>query len=982
MSSLGRAASSALVCLLFGCASNSPSSGQTGSPNKEDPPSYDTPHPTPPGEGGGVGNHTAGPGGNNLLPHGKPHARAVEVDSVLLVGGPGLGLFDISGTDGPELVGRWQEDSLVVQIESSSLERVAVVASSDVELSQATIPEQTVPSQVTRLVELDASDPSAPRELRAVELSENTADVVATDSGYSLVGAGSTPSEQRCGVVYNESFGFGYPEDAWLSRLEPQGSSFALADDRHFGSGYFEISSDRRYAVFVPALDELSTDPVLEVVELDTLETVAKLTVPATALAPNDLHGVAADVRGDLAVLSGFGQLLLYDLVRGELVQTADAGAAVQGLSFVADDTVVVDGADGVFAVDRASDPIALEFLPASGRSAGLHVGVFRPFADGFVEVTATNQDRSTLVAVRYGAPDGGALVATDEVSTELPYYYAPEMSLGPQPFPWVVGDATLALDYEVYDDTRGADDYFLGTVTGGSDGALLVSDPIQLEGHYGDLVPFEGGVGYASTEAFEAFGVESNADGARLIPQGATRLGLIDVWFEVEHAGLVFAKHRNSYGRTDVSYRPSGSFAPTFLDVPHRTDALVPLDATHLAVVGLATGSECQGAEAIPECGIGGTGLVQPNGLSVLAIDGTDARVVGSSGLEPKGSSPPEGIQRRLDWTGFLPLTSEQWLLVARVQDSCNSFESCETLGVEPFVDDGSFSSPGSEGECVDGDCTPQPDPTQPWVSGYKQSTWLVPLSLEDPEHPTLAKPTEGGIESDLYDETKRRSLAPQLLHAPDSGELDVWGYAWEQPLYGPEGNSLPNQYGDPVSKNWLQLFSLKNGKATFKDAINVPGQVLLLGSAEWAHSDDARYSAFSLGAAYRDEGQPYFTLSRLSVESDRAIVTETLELESAAYDGWAQGSRVALLQRPLDPCESDASYSLTVVDADGDDLVRSTPLELAPGSWGFDRSGEPSSDPDLLYVAGGPAYGRARAVVDIGQDPPKLVRYETYEW
>lgn len=972
MTTVGRAASCALCCFAIGCAASPPSSGQTGSPNKEDPPSYETPHPPPPGEGGGViGGDSGSPPGGGILPRGKPEPRGMEIDDLLLVAGSGLGLFRLSD-EGTEFAGQWEPESEVTQLAASALDRVSLVVTTDVKLREPSIPEEPVPQRRARLVELDASDPAAPAVLREFALSPNVVRVVATASGHTLIGGDLAEQEPRCGggLLGEQSRPV---RETWLTKLEPAGSGFSVASERRFGSGYFELGTDREHAVFVPALHEATDDPVLEVVEMESLDTVATLTVPRAELDPNSSF-LGADVRGGLALVTGWERLFLYDLSSGALVQTIGTAGPITGVSFVADDYAVADGAPGVFVLDRTSVPAAVGFLPTSGRSADLPTGVLRAFGDGFVELTATNADSSRLVAIRYTLLDG-QLDATAEAHTEVPHYvsaYAP----GQDNFQWVVDteSATLAVDFEVFDEARGDDDYFLGAVQGTEGGSLVASEPLMIEGRYGDPVFFDDRVGYASPEFFESFGVESQSEALRLIPQGATRLGLLGVRFEVEHAGRVFAMHRNSYGRTDVSHRSPDSSDPTFIDLPHRTEALLPIDETHLAAVGYALSSDCaEGPQ--PECGIGGTGLVQPNGLSVLSVDGDNVAVVTSMALEPEGSSPPDGAHRTVYWNGVLTLADDQWLLVASVLDSCDSVESCEALGVEAVIEEGTPAGPPG---CAGEDCPeepPLPDPTE-YVSGRRDSNWLVPVDLRDPGRPLLGKPTEGGLHNYVGEETL------SLLHVGDNGgTAETWGYASQERLYTPEGNSELNEYGHEITRNWLQLFTLEDRKPRFGDPINVPGQVVLLGRGGWAHAADATHSAFSLAAAYDANGTAYATLTRLALESDRATVTEVLSLEARAYDAVGQGSRVVLVERPLDVCDPDASYALTVVDVAGEQFVISRPLALAPGTWGFDRYSLPSSEPGLVYVTGGPA-SPGRAVVDITTDPPEVVRYETFEY
>jgi len=685
-----------------------------------------------------------------------------------------------------------------------------------------------------------------------------------------------------------------------------------------------------------------------------------------------------------------------FDEGSGDVLATFPTVNPPASVRFVADDLAAVDAGGGMIGIDGSTAPPGVIWIPTTGGPS--NPGMLYPFAGGFIELSATNENSSYLVATLFDGDVGaGPLEAVSQLVTDLPFRF----EVGETPYVgggWDVDpdSGVIAFSRERYDELEGEDHYQMMALVGDGD-RLLASDWVDVETKYGGPIVEGDQVLYSSNASLERFDVVKSDEAVSLAAESALHVGLQDVWFEVEHGGYWLAKHRNSYGATRVSVRASYAAAPVYVDVPYGVDSIVPLDDDHVAVLGLQLPAECEIAAAeaggaFAECGPGGGGEPEYNGVSVISL-GPEPTLVGSAPLSTFMGDPlPEGAERRVRWTGHLRLSDSQLVMLANVYEGCRTLAACEALDVTPRVYDESTMGGGSSGSAPGG-CSgegcpepmpaPTPEPEGPFVDGSRSTEWLVPIDLRDVENPAVGEPVAGGVQDEIPGEFYRYGVEPWLLHGTEPG---TFAYGSVESLYDANGNSLVNEYGHALQRNYLQLFEASSGSLAFGDSVNVPGHALLLGPPAWAGDAKAEHTLFALGGSYEPERDAQFApdLLRLSVRGGGAYVTERLALPSGAYVGVGRGSRIALLRLPEDYCAEDARFELRTVDASQSQLSLSDPLILEYGGWGWhlaDWAPQPEDD-GLLHLFGGPAANNGRAVVDITGDAPEVVRYESFEW
>ncbi len=980
----------ALGLLLAGCSSTpNAASGQTGSPNNDEPPIYDTPV-VPPPEGapdGSTGEGGVG-GGNDILPHRAPKEQPHRVEDTLLLGSDGLLIVD--GNDPSVLLGRWGQGTQVEVVRADSLAEVAVVVYGPRDFAGDTIPEAPLSRQSIQLVVLDLSDPASPSERGRLELPLDTATVLGAGDGYTVVG-GSTPREPReCGS-YGEIgvFSYFYASDPWLRLVTWEGPELEVSDERHFETGYWELSGDERLVFLISgSVDSPELTGEVEVIDVPSLATAFSVNLPPAMLGTN-WNSLTLDERNGVLLATGASAIFAFDSETGDELATLPLTTQPSSVRFLDDELAAVDGGGGLVRLDSSTSPPTVSWLPTVGGAS--IAGILQRFGDGFIELSATNENSSYLVTTLFdGNLDGGELQAQSQLTTEVPYRIEVGDAYSARR-PWATDEQSglLALVNDTYDEQSGQDSFRVMALAA-TNGQLQASDWHDVEGKYGQPLVEQQRIYYASPAGLEVLEATQDGSGLSLSVDEPIVVGLQDLWFEIEHAGYWIAKHRNNYGATRVSVRPSQDAGPTYVDVPYRTDAIVPLDDEHVAVLGLELPAECEIAaaktgEAFAECGPGGSGEPQYNGISVVEL-GTEPRLVGSTQLSTfLGSPGPEGVERRIHWSGHLRLSDSELVLLAKVYEACRSTESCEALGVEPRVYEQSASGGGASSTpagCAGDGCPepePEPEPEGPYVEGSRSSDWLVSVDLSDPTDPRIGEPVVGGLPDRLAQEFYRYGIAPWLL-----ADGNLLAYTSQENLYDATGNSLRNENGDPIERHFVQLFEASADGLSFGEAINVPGTALLLGPPQWANDDQAEHSLFTFSGGYGDNGEAREELVRLSLRDGGAYVTERLALPRRAYSAVARGSRIVLLGAPLDYCADDAVFELSLIDASADELSVSEPLSLDYDGWGWHLAewAPQPDDPDLLHLFGGPAQNNGRALIDVTGDVPEVIGYETFEW
>ncbi len=939
-------------------------SGQTGSPASE-PPEYETPDRKPPEQpgGGANGENPDSPSPPEQVlprPAPAPGGTALVGDRLLVSARGSLAVMDVSTPTAPSLLGRLPIEGETALLQARSLDRVVVSAHSAPHGSFEQIPEADVPSVQHELLEVDATDPAAPVIVRRDIVPEGAAGVVVRDGGYTALGGNVEDGPPTCAP---EGGGLLLPElpaapkpivSLWLQRF---GADAQGGETRgEFGPGHWLLASDETHAIRVasPSNSPVSGDLSLEVVNLSSLETVFQVTVGETALgAPLSLWP-SADLSGGVLVVAAGPRLLAFDIATGDPLLPVTTSSAVQGLRFLDADTIGLDAAGSPLArLDRQGAAPALSLVPVS---AGQFVGSLTPFGDGYISVEGTGGGPSPqlLRASSYRIDETGTLGLVDELQTD--WYFSTNWHNGT---PWHVDSASARLTYVMpVDNTDAARIGVIRLAAGELQSSSLATverlPPAPLV--HGDAVlAFSRGL-LEPMRITESFGLEA---------MEPTTLALDGVWFEVEHAGLIFARHRKDTGESFVSVRTGTFGEPRYLELPHAVDALLPIDDDHLAVFGFSVGGLCDTLRASnpdewPECGPN-----RGNGVTILGIDGPQVAVGETIELSSfMAGQPPQGVIRSLDWHGYLGIAPGKWALWGDFRDECHSQASCAALGVPSYT---SIGSPG----CSSGQqCDPGPIEL---VSGYYNASWLFVLDVSDPDAPVLAPAVREGAElrpaNEAYVDLQRLLLGYQRPNGA------VWAYPHQEYVANADGNWVDDGHGGSLSRWYLQLVEAEDGSVSFGEHINVPGETVLL----TAGAGSGEHVAYVLEPRYDgDTDGQSVALDRVRIEDGGAFVEERLDVGQRLLATRATEGFIAVLTAPEEFCTEDTRYQLRAADVRGASLALSQPLELpvpeSHVSWYI--SGSP--EPGVIELSGGPARFAGRLSVDVTTDPPTLLSYE----
>jgi hypothetical protein len=439
----------------------------------------------------------------------------------------------------------------------------------------------------------------------------------------------------------------------------------------------------------------------------------------------------------------------------------------------------------------------------------------------------------------------------------------------------------------------------------------------------------------------------------------------LEDVYFEVQHAGLIWARHRTDYGKSSLSVRAGEHDEPTVVDLPHAVDAIQPIDASHVAVFGFSVPGMCDTwRDSSPDLALE-CGLNAGNGVSIVAVDGGVTRVVRSIPLSSSlGGAAPAGIEQSLEWHGFLPLQSSKWALWGNLQQTCSSEATCKALGVR------ASRGYGNGGCSSEQTCSNEP---VEFISGYRNESWLFPLDLSDPEAPALGAAVRPGPQLSASADIGI-DLAPQLL-GYDTSDGRVWAYSVDEPVTRDDGSYAPDARGQTLHRWYMQLVDDLSGQPSFSDKVSVPGQPVLLAAGTLAEGS-AEHTAFTLEPRYTTGDEQSVQLHRSRVSDGLARIDQSLDLGPNVIDARAVGEWIAVLDGPADYCAGDAAYSLRVVDASQPTLRASAalPLPLSDGyGWGFILDQTASGE---VQLRGGPVVGGTLSV-DLTSDPPRIAGY-----
>ncbi|MEO8185368.1 MAG: hypothetical protein ABI895_41700 [Deltaproteobacteria bacterium] len=972
------------VCLLAACAAES---GQTGSPVSQPPPPYQSPERKQPERPGSGGVDSGGGEGSrpNAVPRPLPRPGSTTLlGTTLVIAEHGdLAFVDASNPSQPRVVahalldddagpahGEAIDSSL---LRADSLERLVLGVGLTLHAADSQLPSGVVPRSAQQLVQVDASDPSAPRIVSRTVIPQDTIEIAVRREGYTALGAqtaASVPPLSSCGVGGGGlaiDLALPLPEVIGLW-LETFGPDSANPRRREFGAGHWIVSSDESHAVRigVPAQQSPTGSFEIELVRLDSLETVFQ-----TRLAPADLGtplGAAfgADYSDGVLVLAGGSRLLGFDIASSAPLPPLATPGPVESLRFLNASQIVLESSGAALAeLDRSASSPALRLVPlAPGTPL---TGTLQPFGNGYLALDGTGGPNPLLRATSYAIDGSGALVLVDQLQTN--WYFGTNFYNG---VPWRVDRATQRLSYSL--PANDSDAGFTGLIQGNA-GQLSASElapTVRMSAaaqFYGDtLLGFAGGV-------LQPITIQPAAAGPQLLPQPAHTVVLEDVWFDVRHAGLIWARHRSDTGKSWLSTRAREYAEPTPLELPHAVDSIVPIDATHVAVLGLSVTGMCEyWRETYPNDAWSECGPNAGNGVSIVAVDAGAPRVVRtiplSSFLE---GHPPPGIGQSIDWQGYLAVDAGQWALWGRFRQECSSKASCESLGVPSYT---SYGTSGcSSGQTCD-------TGTHELVSGSRTESWLFPLDLSDPQAPALEPAVRAGGElRDAYELAANPDLA-QLLLGYSAAQGRVWGYAVDDYVFDSNGNSVTDSHGQSLHRWFVQLVDQRSASPSFGPRVNVPGEAVLLAPGDLAGGNTVGalvdHTVFTVEPRYDEQGEQSMWLHRVRVTDSSARIDQSLELGPDVIDARGVGQHIAVLSGPVDYCVDGAMYRLQVVAAEDALLHPSVALELPAGS-GFGWSVLPNQTQNgVLQLGGGPALGGGTLTVDLTTDPPSVLRYE----
>lgn len=958
------------------------SSGQTGSPVSEDPtrdlPPYQTPgRRDPERPGGGTNEGGSGTGRPEAVPRPTPRPGSTALlGDTLVVADRGVVVFlDVSTPSTPRVVGhaelsnqpgaaRWEPISATL-LKADALDRVVVSVTLEPHASEPALPTAIVPRSVQELWLVDGSNPSAPRIVSRTPVPTDALELAIHGDGYTALGArvasqSDTLPSAGCGsgLLLEDLPSFQpTPEISglWLERVAAQGSS----QRRELAGGYWNISSDQSHAVRIglPAHTLPTGSFEVELVSLSTLETVFRTTLTPADLGTPLSAALGADFADGVLIVAGGSRLLGFDVASGSALPAVVAAGRIESPRFLDSNEIVLEGGGAALAsLDRSGATPALSLVSiAPGTPLG---GPLMRFGDGYLALEGTPEPTQLLRATSYRRDDSGTLVLVDQLQTN--WFFRSDYD-GTRP--WHVDSAAQRVTYARPDrDGAGFTSMILG-----NQGQLTASASLPTPAVAPALLVGDTLLGF-SEGRLQPLQLDDSASPPALseLPVART-VALADVRLEVQHAGLIWSRHRKDTGETSLSVRAGEYGEPTHIELPHAVDTILPIDPTHVAVFGFSVTGLCDtwrdtNPDFAFECRANAG-----NGLSVVAIAGGQPRVTRSLPLSSfLEGRPPTGIEQSIDWLGYLPVGPGKWALWGDMQQRCGSAESCAELGVP------AYTSYGVSG-CSSGQtCSSE---TLELISGQRSESWLFPLDLSDPDAPSLQGAVRAGAQLTAGGELGA-DLGPQLL-GYDAADGHVWGYAVDEPVYGTDGNSVFDAAGHGLHRWYLQLVDDRSAEPRFGARVSVPGQAVLVGSGALA-GGSAEHTAFTLQPRFDGQDHQSLWLERTRIEDNVARVDTSLELGPNAIDARGVGDWIAVLSGPADYCAADGQYELRVVDTRSATLRLSAALQLpAPVSgwgWGLSRS---QSDAQLIQLGGGPAAGGV-LTIDPSSDPPLVIGYE----
>ena len=429
--------------------SNKQVSGQTGSPDDEHP-DYTSPTRFTPSDGSTETDGGNGLGGfydllNWVFP--SEPAELVQLDGDTLVvfappeqyTGPasdprqlGLQLYDASAPTPTKLgelaIAGWPHR---MHLDTDAVNLVILQTNTE---EYESIPEATVPRQITRLLRIDRSDPNAPELLGSVDIEGDYARSVQVGSRVVVVSQIVEPTEVEC----NPDGGSNVTLDLYEPPSElPDGETRIVSYE--FANGGFEVA----YRVTLDGLHQVASTAaeglVLHRVEaLDDESFVSNLLLVAAseddgALTPGEPLALSGSLDAALwhdgllstaQSLNGVEEYRVYDSSDiASLVSLGSTSLSLPGVRIVSDggNLVLVDPSDDTGVQGQATlIDLADPANPSAVKLAGARGAEFTP--NGVVGVAERDTGHSTLRLWDVTDPSAPALSA--EAETDWPFTY------------------------------------------------------------------------------------------------------------------------------------------------------------------------------------------------------------------------------------------------------------------------------------------------------------------------------------------------------------------------------------------------------------------------------------------------------------------------------------------------------------------------------------------------------------------------------
>jgi hypothetical protein len=245
-------------------------------------------------------------------------------------------------------------------------------------------------------------------------------------------------------------------------------------------------------------------------------------------------------------------------------------------------------------------------------------------------------------------------------------------------------------------------------------------------------------------------------------------------------------------------------------------------------------------------------------------------------------------------------------------------------------------------------------------FVSGSRRSLLVYLVHDLDSSQPQLT--LQGQIPG-LYrfNDELTRNIGPELL-----AHEDGFGLPQEDPIYGPDGNSLRDKHDNSRVRFFLHRVEVHDDGLQVLAPVSTPGEVIA-----WRGE-----RIFTLDNGYSDAGDPLVILRRSDLRESYAYIEQSLELGTSFLDARLLGDHLWTLRGEGDGCEPDGFSELFSVDVEAETLEAGMALQLPGWNWRFPHEGALGEDGGLI-VAGGPLHA-GRLEVDIDEPrTPKLVRY-----